>query len=95
MHQYSLPGYPASHSCIRMTEADAYWLYNWTDEWIWKNGDIVTEGTPVIIYSKYNFKNPPPWTLLSENPKSTETPRSILENLVKGYKSEIKSRALK
>jgi hypothetical protein len=95
MHQYSLPGYPASHSCIRMTEADAYWLYNWTDEWIWHNGEITTEGTPVIVYSKYDFNNPPPWTLLPENSKSTDTPRSILENLVKGYQSDIKSGALK
>lgn len=91
MHQYSLPGYPASHSCVRMTEADAYWLYKWTDEWIWQNGKIVVEGTPVIVYSNYNFDSHPPWTLLPENSKSTDTPRSILENLVKSYQSDINS----
>lgn len=92
MHQYSLPGYPASHSCIRMTEADAYWLYNWTDEWTWKNGDVVKEGTPVIVYGNYNFDASPPWTLLPENSKATDTPRSILEDLVKGYLQEIKTK---
>ena len=95
MHQYSLPGDPASHSCIRMTEADAYWLYNWTDEWTWKNGKVVAEGTPVIIYSKYNFNNPPPWTLLAENSKATETPRSVLEDLIKRYLPNIKLGTLK
>ena len=94
MHQYSLPGYPASHSCISMTEADAYWLYNWTDEWTWQNSKVVREGTPVIIYGNYDFDSSQPWTLLSLNSKSTDTPRSILENLVKGYLSDIKSGAL-
>lgn len=91
MHQYSLPGYPASHSCIRMTEADAHWLYGWTDQWTWKNGKVVAEGTPVIVYSSYNFDGPPPWTLLPENSKATDTPRSILEDVVKGYQAKIKA----
>ncbi len=93
MHQYSLPGYPASHSCVRMTEADAYWLYGWTDQWTWENGKVVTQGTPVVIYSNYDFDAPPPWTLLPGNSKATDTPRSILENVVNGYLAEIKSGA--
>src|SRR6478672_4771299 len=32
-HQYELPGYPASHSCLRMTEKDAKFMYDWADEW--------------------------------------------------------------
>src|SRR5262245_60890136 len=27
LHQYDLPGYPASHSCVRFLEADAETLY--------------------------------------------------------------------
>ena len=95
LHQYSLPGYPASHSCVRLAEADAYWLYQWTDEWIFKKGELVTEGTPVVIHGEYDFDNPPPWTLLPENPKSTDTSKSILENLVKRYLEDIKSRTMK
>ena len=94
MHQYSLPGYPASHSCVRMTEADAHWLYNWTDQWTWQNGNIAVQGTPVVVYGNYNFYGPKPWTLLPENPKSTDTPRSILEDLIKGYLPDIKLGAL-
>jgi hypothetical protein len=93
MHQYSLPGYPASHSCVRMTEADAYWLYGWVDQWTWQKGKVVAEGTPVIVYGNYDFDSPPPWTLLPLNSKSTDTPRSILEDLVRGYLSDIKSGA--
>jgi hypothetical protein len=28
-HEYSLPGYPASHGCIRLLERDARWLFGW------------------------------------------------------------------
>ena len=31
-HKYELPGYPASHACIRLHEADAIWIYNWADK---------------------------------------------------------------
>ena len=27
-HQYSLPGYPASHSCLRLLEEDAKWMFD-------------------------------------------------------------------
>ncbi len=91
MHQYSLPGYPASHSCVRMTKDDAYWLYHWTEEWTWQKGVVVSEGTPVIIYGNYDFDNPAPWTLLPENPKASDTSRSTLENLVKNYLPKIES----
>lgn len=33
-HQYDLPGHHASHSCVRLLEEDAYFMYNWADEWI-------------------------------------------------------------
>jgi lipoprotein-anchoring transpeptidase ErfK/SrfK len=28
-HQYDLPGYHASHSCMRLLEEDALWMYSW------------------------------------------------------------------
>lgn len=67
IHQYSLPGYPASHSCIRLNEIDAYWLYYWADSWILKNSrEIAAYGTPIIIYGKYKFKEKPPWRQLTK-----------------------------
>ena len=29
IHQGNLPGYPASHGCVRMSGSDAKWFYNW------------------------------------------------------------------
>ena len=39
IHAGKLPGYPASHGCIRMHYDDAKWLFNWT-----------SIGTKVTIY---------------------------------------------
>jgi lipoprotein-anchoring transpeptidase ErfK/SrfK len=71
LHKYDLPGYPASHSCIRLLEHDAKWIYNWADAWILlKTSGKVAEGTPVIIMDKYEFGKPKPWMLVAENPEA-------------------------
>ncbi len=67
-HQYELPGYPASHSCLRLTEKDAMFLYNWADQWILFNEDsIKAKGTPVIVFGEYSFASPKPWHQLINN----------------------------
>ena len=33
LHQYSMPGRPASHGCARMLAVDAKWLFEWGDGW--------------------------------------------------------------
>lgn len=72
-HQYTLPGYPASHSCLRLGEADARYLYDWADQWIMKNDNIVlVQGTPVIIFGTYPFGEPKPWYQLANNPKALD-----------------------
>ena len=62
LHQYSLPGRPASHGCARMLVVDAKWLFNWGDGW---TRDAVTgelqPGTLVLILGKYDFRAPQPW----------------------------------
>ncbi len=69
LHKYDLPGYPASHSCIRLYEDDAQWFYNWGEQWkLSKNRTLVVEkGTPVLIFGNYNFDSIPPWMLLPQN----------------------------
>lgn len=63
LHQYALPGKPASHGCVRMLAVDAKWLYNWGDGWLLAaNGrDVVQLGTPVVVLGSYNFRAAPPW----------------------------------
>ncbi len=91
LHQYDLPGYPASHSCIRLLEADALWVYNWIDQWeLSKNGQIVlVKGTPVIIFGEYDYKETPPWKLLPENEYATIIPSIEITNLISMYKEEL------
>lgn len=50
MHAYDLPGRPASHSCIRLLDRDARWLYDWGEP-----------GVPVYVIGQYDFQSPPPW----------------------------------
>ena len=72
-HQYSLPGYPASHSCLRLQEKDARYLYNWADQWVLDGNDsIAVKGTPVIVFGSYNFDAAKPWLQLITNPHALD-----------------------
>lgn len=70
-HQYAMPGYPASHSCLRMQEADAKYMYDWADQWIVKGTDnVLAQGTPVIVFGSYPFGSAKPWMQLTTNPQA-------------------------
>lgn len=70
-HQYELPGYPASHSCLRLQEKDARYLYDWADQWVLLDDDTISvKGTPVIVFGSYDFGAPRPWLQLVANPKA-------------------------
>jgi hypothetical protein len=72
-HQYELPGYPASHSCLRLQERDARYLYDWADQWVLKDKEnVLVKGTPVIIFGSYDFKAPKPWYQLVRKPKALD-----------------------
>lgn len=65
-HAYPLPGYPASHSCIRLLARDAEWLYHWGESWK-LSGDgreVLEPGTPVVFEGAYDFTATPPWRKL-------------------------------
>ncbi len=63
LHQYSLPGYPASHSCVRLLEPDARWLFEWGEEWKLddRGRPIPDTGTPFLVIGHYDYTAPPPW----------------------------------
>jgi hypothetical protein len=92
-HQYQLPGYPASHSCMRLYENDALFLYSWAEQWILSNHLLAAQGTPVIIFGEYPFGHPKPWWSLVKDPNalniSEETMNALIEpNLPKIMKRQ-------
>lgn len=89
-HQYELPGYPASHSCLRMTEKDAKFMYDWADQWKLKGADnVLAKGTPVIVFGSFDFDGPKPWFALAGNPSALDISSSALEAETSKYKAEI------
>lgn len=71
-HQYDLPGYPASHSCLRLLMKDAKWLYGYADTWVLNPGGATTKakGTPVLVYGDYGWGKRKPWRRLLSDPNS-------------------------
>lgn len=67
LHQYELPGYPASHACVRLKEYDAKWIYYWADQWrLTPNEEVIlAHGTPVITYG--NIPEGKPWLELNHD----------------------------
>lgn len=91
-HQYELPGYPASHSCLRLQEKDAKYLYNWADQWILQDDEaVLVKGTPVIVFGKYDFDAPKPWLQLVQNPKALNISVAEIEQATKPYLNGILS----
>lgn len=89
-HEYSMPGYPASHSCLRLSSNDAQDLYNWADEWILKGkSNIVAQGTPVIVFGSYPFGSSKPWLQLANNPHAMDITVSQLQHETQPYLNEI------
>lgn len=81
MHEFEMPGYPASHACIRMLRDDAYWLYHWADQWqLADKFTIAAYGTPVVVFGNYPFGQRKPWFNLDEN---YNTPHLSEEELTK------------
>ena len=96
IHQYALPGYPASHACARLLDDDAKWIYYWADQWIVTDDgeDVVAYGTPVIIFGKYEFGNKTPlWKNLVENPNATTVDSIEVNELIKNYLPDIQEKA--
>ena len=89
-HQYEMPGYPASHSCLRLTEKDAMYLYEWADQWEIKGTDnILANGTPVVVFGSYPFGSSKPWLALAQNPNALTISESNLETTASQYLPDV------
>ena len=90
-HQFDLPGYPASHSCLRLLLEDAKYLYNWADQWTLNKGgaSIKANGTPVIVFGDYKWGGKKPWKNLIQDSKSNDISVEDLNELIKPDLSKI------
>jgi hypothetical protein len=89
-HQYEMPGYPASHSCLRLTEKDAKYLYEWADQWKIKGTDnILAQGTPVVVYGAYPFGRSKPWLAVVQNEKALDISNADLESITQQFLPDI------
>jgi lipoprotein-anchoring transpeptidase ErfK/SrfK len=87
LHQYDLPGYPASHSCVRLLEEDARRVYDFVDQWQLAPGGrrVLAEGTPVVIFGEYGFGRRPPWKSLPDDPRAADVPLAEVEEALRRY----------
>ncbi len=87
LHEFDLPGFPASHACARLFAEDAKWIYYWADQWIvTADGEnIIAYGTPVIIYGKYDFKGKKPWRFLPKEPEKAMINKIELESEIQKH----------
>lgn len=89
-HQYELPGYPASHSCLRLQERDAKYLYEWASQWVLADENTVKiKGTPIVVFGSYDFGAPKPWLQLVSNPKALDISVADIEKEVTPLLSKI------
>jgi hypothetical protein len=80
LHEYELPGYPASHSCVRLLADDAEWIYNWAEQWKLSadRSKVEATGTPVIVYNTYEYGKKQPWKQVIQHPASVTVSDSLL-----------------
>ncbi len=88
-HKYSLPGYPASHGCVRLREQEAVSIYDWADQWKLNSNEqvVLQKGTPFMVFGDFDFEGPHPWLKLVEDPESNLLSPVELETL-KSYVQE-------
>jgi len=82
-HQYEMPGYPASHSCLRLMEEDARLLYSWADQWkLDKKDELLLKGTPVIVFGNYDFDGVKPWAALAADPHALDISEAAITQVI-------------
>lgn len=90
-HQYDLPGYPASHSCLRLLMDDAKWMFNFGEQWVLNKGGatVKANGIPVIVFGEYGWGKQKPWKILDKNPKATTLTVEQLTAEIQPFKEKI------
>jgi lipoprotein-anchoring transpeptidase ErfK/SrfK len=93
-HQYDLPGYPASHGCVRLMESDAIWMYNWADQFrMSRSGAVLAHGTAVLVFGDYAYGQAAPWKKLDSDPKAASVSIKEIEEALQKHLPTIEARA--
>jgi hypothetical protein len=94
-HQFDLPGYPASHGCVRLFKEDAKWIYDWAEPWMLsQSGSLVLAyGTPVVVFGDYSYGGNPPWKRLADDPLATSISVAEIDKALNKYVATISDRA--
>lgn len=87
LHQYALPGEPASRGCVRLMQEDAVWLYDWVDLSVpADDGRLAAAfGTPVVIFGAYDYEAAPPWMSLANDPAAHRVSAEELDEVLDRY----------
>ncbi len=90
-HQFALPGYPASHACVRLLEGDAKWVYDWSETWTLSpdKRSVLVRGTPVLVFGDYAFAEPGPWTHLASDPLATRITTQEIQSSLAAHKRQL------
>ncbi len=93
-HEYELPGYPASHACVRLMSADAEWLYSFARQWtLARDGrSVEAYGTPVEVFGKYDYRHARPWRRMVEDPDGARVRAGELDSALTPHISLIRAR---
>lgn len=94
VHQYALPGYPASHGCVRLYMDDAKYIFDWASMWELENRQIERNGTPFMVFGEYDHQGDKPWFNLSQNMKANDLNQdemNTLEKYVDQYQNDPKN----
>jgi hypothetical protein len=93
-HEFALPGYPASHACVRLMLDDAKWIHDWAESWVLGplGQTVDVHGTPVLVFGDYAFDQPAPWTRLAEDPHSTTVALDELRGALAPHRLTIEAR---
>jgi hypothetical protein len=92
LHQFDLPGYPASHGCVRLLKEDAVWFYSWGEQWLWRKDTLKAHGTPVIIFDEFPYGKRKPWRAMLKNSQSYKVGANEIDSILDKYLDTIKDR---
>ena len=85
-HVFDLPGRPSSHSCVRLSERDALWIYRWCDTWqLADRRHVAVQGTPTLVLDRWAYGQRRPWRALPADPRACDVPADSIAAALAGY----------